>query len=324
MGFELRNDNKAFEMAFDKNDFGHHGFKENAFKINIPFGELSAKQWLFDGIKILYTETNLDKPAELDWKGDTELVTMHFNLQGRTSIRQYGMSNSFELNGNQHNLFYGNNAEGKMKFDELRMKSFMVQFEKDSFLTISKDGNQSLKQFADKIVSGTPVAFSNSNLNIDLPLQTCINSILNCDYSNGLKRLFLLSKTIELLVLQAESFNNHQNSKSEYIKHDYDKERIVFARDYLVQNIGSPPTLVELAKIAGINEYKLKRGFKEIFNQTAFSYLSDLRLEMAKNDLLEGKKQATEIAFELGYCSLQHFSNAFKKKFAITPSQVRR
>lgn len=324
MGFELRNDKKAFKMAFDENDFSNHGFKEDAFKINIPFGQLTAKQWLFDGIKILYSETDLDKPTELDWKGDTELVTMHFNLQGRTSIKQEGMSNSFELNGNQHNLFYGTSAEGKMKFDELRMKSFMIQFAKDSFLTISKDGNEPLKQFADKIASGTPVAFSNSNLNIDLSLQTCITSILNCDYSNGLKRLFLLSKTIELLVLQAESFNNFQNSKSEYVKNDYDKERIVFARDYLVKNIESPPTLVELAKIAGINEYKLKRGFKEMFNQTAFSYLSDLRLDLAKNDLLEGKKQATEIAFELGYCSLQHFSNAFKKKFGITPSQARR
>jgi hypothetical protein len=58
---------------------------------------------------------------------------MHFNLQGRTSIQQDGMSNSFALNANQHNLFYGTSAEGKMKVDELRMKSFMIQFSKDSF-----------------------------------------------------------------------------------------------------------------------------------------------------------------------------------------------
>lgn len=324
MGFELKNEKKAFKVAFDENDLDDHDFKENTFKTNIPFGQLTAKQWLFDGIKILYSETDLDEPTELDWKGDSELVTMHFNLQGRTSIIQDGMSNTFELNGNQHNLFYGTKANGKMKFDGLQMKSFMVQFQKNSFLTISKDGNESLKQFADKIISGTPIAFSSSSLNIDLPIQTCIHSILSCDYSGGLKRLFLLSKTIELLVLQAESLNNLQSSKSRYIKHDYDKERIVYARDYLVKNIDSPPTLIELAKIVGVNEYKLKRGFKEIFNQTAFSYLSDLRLDRAKNDLLEGNKQATEIAFELGYCSLQHFSNAFRKKFGIAPSKVRR
>lgn len=324
MGFKLSNNEKAFKMAFDGNDFSDHGFKEDAFKIDLPFGRLMAKQWLFDGIKILYSETSVDKPTELDWKGDAALVTMHFNLQGRTSIKQHGMSDSFELNGNQHNLFYGTSAEGKMKFDELRTKSFMIQFEKNSFLAISKDGNESLKRFTDKIASGAPAAFSNANLNVDLSLQTCIHSILNCDYSNGLKKLFLLSKTIELLVLQAESFDRLQHSKSEYLKHDHDKERIVFARDYLVKNMESPPTLAELAKIAGVNEYKLKRGFKEMFNQTAFSYLSDLRLDLARKQLSEGKKQATEIAFELGYCSLQHFSNAFRKKFGIAPSRAKR
>ncbi|ULT25013.1 helix-turn-helix transcriptional regulator [Sphingobacterium sp. E70] len=88
--------------------------------------------------------------------------------------------------------------------------------------------------------------------------------------------------------------------------------------------ISSRPNVDRIGENRGVNEYKLKRGFKEIFNQTAFSYLSDLRLDLAKNDLLEGKKQATEIAFELGYCSLQHFSKAFKKKFGMAPSKVGR
>ncbi|WP_367331679.1 helix-turn-helix domain-containing protein [Sphingobacterium multivorum] len=146
---------------------------------------------------------------------------------------------------------------------------------------------------------------------------------MNCNYTADLKKLFFLSKTIELLVLQAESFNTIQHSNSDYLKYDHDRERIIFARDYLVKNMESPPSLIELAKIAGLNEYKLKRGFKEVFHQTAFSYLSDLRLELAKNQLLEGKKSVTEIAFEMGYCSLQHFSTAFKKKFAVSPSQVK-
>jgi AraC family transcriptional activator of pyochelin receptor len=50
------------------------------------------------------------------------------------------------------------------------------------------------------------------------------------------------------------------NKKTQYIKKDYDKERIVFARDYLLKNIESPPTLTVLSRIAGINEYKLKGG----------------------------------------------------------------
>ena len=84
-----------------------------------------------------------------------------------------------------------------------------------------------------------------------------------------------------------------------------------------------PPSLSELARIIGINEYKLKRGFKEIFGNTVFGYLSDARLEIAKMDLLENKKTVSEIALELGYSSLPHFSNAFKNKFGVSPAKLK-
>jgi AraC family transcriptional activator of pyochelin receptor len=75
--------------------------------------------------------------------------------------------------------------------------------------------------------------------------------------------------------------------------------------------------------MASINEFKLKKGFKESFSQTVFEYLSDVRLEIGKNDLLEKKKTVSEIPFNLGYSSLQHFSTSFKRKFGVPPNQVR-
>lgn len=326
MSFELNSGEtgKSFKVGFNEENFNDKTFREQVFDAALPFGDVKGRQWFFEGVKMSYSETLLTSPAELDWKGDTELITMHFNLQGRISIRQAGMDQAFELAGNQHNLFYGTNAEGKMKFDGLSMKSFLIQFSKDSFFEITKDGNDALKRFAENIITGKPMAFSETNLNIDLPIQTCIHAILSCNYADSLKRMFFFSKTIEMLVLQAESFNRQFEKKDVYVKHDYDKERILFARDYLIKHMEAPPSLPELAKVAGINEYKLKRGFKELFNQTAFAYLTDVRLELAKNDLLEGKKQATQIALDLGYSSLQNFSDAFKRKYGIRPGQVKR
>jgi AraC-like DNA-binding protein len=75
--------------------------------------------------------------------------------------------------------------------------------------------------------------------------------------------------------------------------------------------------------MAGLNEFKLKKGFKETFNQTVFEYLSDVRLETARNDLLNTGKSVTEIACELGYSSLQHFSAAFSKKFGVSPKKMK-
>jgi AraC-like DNA-binding protein len=91
----------------------------------------------------------------------------------------------------------------------------------------------------------------------------------------------------------------------------------------LLAHLDCPPSLTELAKVAGLNAYKLKRGFKETFGVPAFQYLADVRLGRAREDMLAGRKSATEIAFELGYSSLPHFSHAFKKKFGVSPSRVR-
>lgn len=326
MSFEVTNkqDETLFRQDFSYRDFENENFRARSMNIPLSFGTTKATEWLFDGIKMTHSESVFNSPVELNWKGDTEMITMHFNLQGKISIAGKGMPGTFELSGNQHNIFYGKEAEGKMRSEELKGRMFLVQLSKKSFFKIANEGNDAIKRFADHVALEKSIAFSKSNLDIDLPLQSCINSVLHCKFSDSLKRMYFFSKAIEMLVLQAESFDRAVNKKPLYVKKDYDKERILFARDYLLKNIDCPPTLTELSKVAGINEYKLKRGFKETFNQTAFEYLSDVRLELAKNELLDKKKSISEIAFELGYSSLQHFSSAFKKKFGISPRSVGR
>lgn len=48
---------------------------------------------------------------------------------------------------------------------------------------------------------------STNNLPIDAAMRNMIAGILNCQYRDGLKKMYLLSKSIEFLVLQAEKCN---------------------------------------------------------------------------------------------------------------------
>jgi len=325
MGFEVKNglEKSVFKEDFNEGDFDDHAFKAEVFAFPSPYGTLNATTWWFDGIKMTHTEASLHQPAELDWRGDTELVTMHFNLQGNISMSGEKMPGVFELSSNQHNMFYGTEAKGKIRFDGSTMRSFLIQFSKDAFFNIARDGNDAIKRFAERVALGNATAFSPTNLDIDMRLHNCIDSLVHCKYADSLKRMFFFSRTIEMLVLQAEAFDRAFHGQPVYIKNNYDKERILFVRDCLLKNIDSPPTLSQLARTAGLNEFKLKKGFKETFNQTVFEYLSDVRLETAKKDLLNTSKSATEIACELGYSSLQHFSAAFKKKFGVSPRKMK-
>lgn len=137
--------------------------------------------------------------------------------------------------------------------------------------------------------------------------------------SDSLKSFRAYALITDLLAGFLEQYGRSITVKNVHVRNEYDKERIVYARDYLITHLDSPPSLSELASIVGINEYKLKNGFKEIFNNSPYAYLAEVRLEMARTALINKQKNITQIAFELGYASPQHFSAAFKKRFGVPP-----
>ena len=281
------------------------------------FGEIKVTEWLFNGISIFLLAGKISDPATLTLKQEA-------NLSGKIKLQEKNFLKDVDFIDNQHTIFYSKGINGKVTFEPSPLKMLIIQLPEKQFREMVGKENEPIGNFLKSISEKTTVQFSNQNLTIDLLLQQCIDAMLNCKYEDNLKRMFLFSKVIEILVLQIESFKKLDNIKTAYITTDYDRERILYAKDYLLKSLENPPSLKQLARIAGINEFKLKKGFKELFKQTVFEYLADVRLELGKNDLLENKKTISQIAFELGYSSLQHFSNSFKRKFGVSPNQVRR
>jgi len=324
MPFELRNkadDRILHSNELSANDFNSDKLVEDTMQFSLPAAEAKMKQWYFNGIRMGHHNWHYKDRVEMAWKADLDMVTLYFNMKGKTTIVNKNSDKPFELGKYQHNLFYSQTGEGTIKNDNLYMDTFMIQFNKDAFLRLTEDSNEVLKRFGGNVLEGKTVSLSDDSLYMDINMLNAINAIVNCKYQPDLKKMFLLSKCMELLVLQAEAYNSVNSRVNSYLKTEYDKERIVYAREYLVQHLDMPPSLPDLAKVAGINEYKLKKGFKELFGNTVFGYLAETRLELAKTDLLEKTKTVSEIAFELGYSSVQHFSNAFKQKFGVPPSK---
>jgi len=78
-----------------------------------------------------------------------------------------------------------------------------------------------------------------------------------------------------------------------------------------------------LADKAGINEFKLKLGFRELFQTSPYQYRLHLCLEKAKILLEETDDTIDQIATKVGFDTYNGFSTAFKKAYAIAPTEYR-
>lgn len=291
-------------------------------KIILPSAAVHSTitQWLFDGIFLRHSIHQFSDHLSFSKKNDRDTVSLSFNMAGHTVIRQEGVV--YEVEGQVHNIIYANGYMNTFENKSLDAENLSIEFSREAFLQLTAGSNDTMKRFADRILEGGPAVMGLQSLPTNAAIQRVIREIITCSFMGHLKQLFLLSKSIELLVLQADAW--HQSiQKAERYKRD-DVERIHYAREYLINNVEMPPSLSELSRIVGMNEFKLKKQFKEEFNMTVFGYLADYRLGIARSFLEDGNKAVGDIAYELGYSSPQHFSAAFRKKFGVAPSELKK
>ncbi len=290
--------------------------KSNAANITI-------QKWECDDIELGYAKSVYTEFGSFGTVNDSESVRLHFGLKGNYEFTYKQLNQSFDLIGGHHNIMYSKGFEIEVQNKTLEIETFGIGFTKEKFIHFTQDANDNIKRFSENILLGKSDLLSKKWGVIDIAIEQVIQQIRNHNHSGELKKLFLLSKTIELLVLTAESYTKAEIKTEQYIKTKTDKEKLIGARDLINEHLNTPLTLSEISKAIGLNEYKLKRGFKEVFNTTVFGYLTEQRLNLALRYLKDTQKTSAEIAYDLGYANPQHFNNAFKKQFGFTPNSVR-
>ncbi|NEQ42323.1 MAG: helix-turn-helix transcriptional regulator [Leptolyngbya sp. SIOISBB] len=155
-------------------------------------------------------------------------------------------------------------------------------------------------------------------------MLSVLHKIMNCPYQGTLKRLYLESKALELIVMKlAQVQQSALVPRPQFPLKGEDIERLYRARDILVGNLTHPPSLKALAHQTEMNDFKLKRGFREVFGTTVFGYLHQCRMEKAQWLLEQGTHSVAHVAHAIGYASPSQFSAAFKRQFGVTPKSYK-
>jgi AraC-like DNA-binding protein len=162
------------------------------------------------------------------------------------------------------------------------------------------------------------------------PLTLCsrtrmvLEGLLNHNYSDSLENIYVNAQTQMLLLYSLDGMEEKEIDviNCKFLANEADREKVLKAREILIQHIGEPITIKELSRKIAMNECYLKKGFKEMFGTTIFDFYQSQRMEHAKFLLYEKGLTVTEVSVLLGYSSISHFSTAFKKHTGLKPCEL--
>jgi len=108
--------------------------------------------------------------------------------------------------------------------------------------------------------------------------------------------------------------NMHGKSKADIIK-----SAVEFIEAYYDQ----PITISDIAYEVKLSVGRLCHLFKKRMGVTLIGYLTNMRIERAKNLLLTTDKKCCNLYYEVGYNSQTYFARKFKEVVGMSPTQFR-
>jgi AraC-like DNA-binding protein len=277
------------------------------------------------GSFIFYHTSSIHKEFNLLFDLLPQFIILHFQFDGNF-WGNFVNGNEYNFNAGEHNIF----VVGK----DYSTQNLFLQQEKMNFCSIYIPMNVFEKYlsmediffalYTEKRKSEQSFMLFEQNLPINLTVGNLLKDFFSSKQSGIFKSLYMEAKIMEILASQLQQYaakNQKPETANKQSIKDADIEKLHTVKEVLQNTFLQSYSLQSIAKMGGINEFKLKKGFKEIFGNTVFGYLADLKMEYAKEKLVQKKASISEISDEIGFQHPQHFSQAFKKKYGYSPSQ---
>ncbi|MBY3621860.1 response regulator [Acinetobacter sp. CUI P1] len=101
------------------------------------------------------------------------------------------------------------------------------------------------------------------------------------------------------------------------------EKAIDIALQYVKEHYYEDLTLEKIASVVFLNPVYFSQLFKQKTGLGYKEYVTSLRLEQAKLLLVNSKLKVAEIAERIGYQDMRHFTQMFRKRFLLTPTEYR-
>lgn len=143
--------------------------------------------------------------------------------------------------------------------------------------------------------------------------------------------LYLLEKYIdrEMAILISKYFEIEidRNSQSPFTMFQAQKihedEAVKKAQDFIEKNYHDKITVEQLTSMLAMSRRSFERRFKKATSNTVVEYMQRVKIEAAKKGLETGRKNVSELMYEVGYSDTKAFRTIFKKTTGLSPIEYR-
>jgi AraC family transcriptional regulator, transcriptional activator of the genes for pyochelin and ferripyochelin receptors len=240
---------------------------------------------------------------------------LHFKISLRNNflfnIHGIGKMN---LKEGQFTAMKSTSINSEVKFDALKSyESFNLTYSPSLIETAS----QALPGFHNIIKNPIRARW------ISYSMRNIINELMHCRYDEDTLSFFFEAKLRTYLVeLMAQEKKAHSmNSLTGNAK---TMEAIRETFHFIISNPDKHVSIRELAKKVQLNEFDLKREFKKMYGLGLFECHQKVRMEKARELLLQTDKPMKAIFAAAGYTHVAAFITAFRKYYGYPPGSLRR
>jgi AraC-like DNA-binding protein len=270
---------------------------------------------------MLFTELYVDACRPFSLYDDTPKETAEsvFVLDGKVESR-FERADTLYFNSHQHNIQYSTDFSGTHIIHSPKFHACTITYH-DHYLNslCETEPCGSLGLFSQHLQKKKRFLGATGGLGWQQRMGELIQAIRQCPFHGVTKYIFTESKLLELFVLQMEQVAvMHDNPAREQWSLS-DKEKLFAVKEFISTSYLEPLSLQMITCKFGLNEFKLKKGYKHFFGATVFSDIHKLRMQHAQKLLTERVMNVTEVAYHIGYNDLSSFSYAFKKTFGYSP-----
>lgn len=266
---------------------------------------------LSDGFSLLKTDFSFLKPHKIQSAQNTRKLVITISLEGGGVYKNHDDKSVFFKKG-YTTITSFDKTDGTTYLEDNRLSQIRLILEAD-FLE---------KNFSKHLLERYGY-YNQNSLNL-LDFSPCsqdsliaIKQIANTK-DDPLSAFYFRSKALELVFFELSKIDK---ARINIALDSYDTKAIHKAKEMLLQDLQDPPSIADLAKLSHINEFKLKKGFKQVFGKTPYELLRQKRMHEAKDLLLSGAS-IKETSKLVGYSFASNFSNAFSKELGITPKMI--